>query len=332
MDDMKDKVKGFMKKMNNSFTSSSSGGFKGQGRVLGSSSSSSSLVAANPIPNRKIPGLDSSKQNQPSSNSRPATQRPSASVSDKKMERPNSDFSDKKVGSRIEVDSNLKESATTKGFDPFDSFITSSDRNQNGYSLNIVECPACGGGYGSEQEVSDHIEHCLSLSDSGVPRDGNTSGLHMKNELETCIGAYISGKPSEGSTEVVLKLLKNVIKEPDNAKFRKIRMGNPKIKESIGDVVGAVELLECLGFKLEEEGGEMWLVMGIPSQEVLALIKKAVSMLEPQKIEESPSTSPAKGDETGEQTRDEPKAIDRQVKFIQFSAASVLLCIILFAF
>ncbi|KAH7835654.1 hypothetical protein Vadar_028448 [Vaccinium darrowii] len=41
MDDMKDKVKGFMKKVNNPFSSSSSssGKFKGHGRVLGSSSS-----------------------------------------------------------------------------------------------------------------------------------------------------------------------------------------------------------------------------------------------------------------------------------------------------
>lgn len=48
-DDVKDKMKGFIKKVNNPFSSSSSGKFKGQGRVIGFSSSSSSFTPAKSI-------------------------------------------------------------------------------------------------------------------------------------------------------------------------------------------------------------------------------------------------------------------------------------------
>lgn len=332
MDDMKDKVKGFMKKVNNPFTSSSSGRFKGQGRVLGSSSSSSSGTTGtvNSIPNRRIPGLDSSKQNVTpanSSNSRATAQKPSGNLSDKQIERPISYVSDKNVERQTGANSNSEENPRTRtGFDPFDSLITSSNRNPNGYSLNVFECPVCGRGYGSEEEVSGHIEHCLSLSGSGAVEESldGKNGLAEKSELETCVSAYISGKPSEGSLEVILKLFKNVIKEPDNAKFRKIRMGNPKIKEAIGDVAGAVELLECAGFKLEEENGEIWAVMGVPSQDMLTSIKNVVSLLERPNGKVLPSTAREKVDEAEKPKDVEPKEVDRQVEFMQICAAFVV--------
>ena len=59
---------------------------------------------------------------------------------------------------------------------------------------------------------------------------------------------------------------------------------------------------------MNEDGEEMWAVMDVPSKEQLGLIQGAISLLEPQKVEESPSTAPAKVDEP-----DEPKEIDRQV-------------------
>ncbi|KAI7749949.1 hypothetical protein M8C21_029367 [Ambrosia artemisiifolia] len=103
------------------------------------------------------------------------------------------------------------------------------------------------------------------------------------SELDTCVGTYVSGKPSDGSVEIVLKLLKNVVKEPENVKFRKIRLGNPKIKEAIADVAGGLDLLECVGFELKEENGEMWAVMEDASSEKIKLIKQAVKLLEPPK-------------------------------------------------
>ncbi|CAI9096737.1 OLC1v1032946C1 [Oldenlandia corymbosa var. corymbosa] len=305
MDEMKDKMKGFMKKVNNPFTSSSSssGGFKGQGRVLGSASNSNSVPTNPPILSRPSPLVDS-KPN------------PKPSVSSQRL---SSDLPDKKVESKAVINGNSNEIRKPKnGFDPFDSLITSGKRNVNGYDLKVVECPVCGRGFGSEDEVSGHIEDCLSVSGLSIEEvekkfqgDGDDDGRKVaKSEVEVSVGAYISGKPSEVSKEVLLKLLKNVVREPDNVKFRKIRLGNPKIKEAISDVAGAVELLESVGFQLNEDGGEMWAVMDDASEKQLGLIKDAISLLEPKKVVELPSVAPSMADE-------QPlplKEIDRQIR------------------
>ncbi|KAF3623948.1 hypothetical protein FXO38_30499 [Capsicum annuum] len=94
-----------------------------------------------------------------------------------------------------------------------------------------------------------------------------------------------------------MKLLKNIGKEPMNDKFRKIRIGNLKIKEAIGDVVGGVELLEFVGFKLKEEGGKICAVVDVPSEEQLVVLRNMVSLLEPNKVEELASASQIKESE-----------------------------------
>ncbi|KAL7149517.1 hypothetical protein ABFS83_05G046100 [Erythranthe nasuta] len=287
MDEVKDKMKGLMKKVNNPFTSSLSGKFKGQGRVLGSSSPSQP-----PLPS------SSSSSSSSSSNSKPPPQKPIATNSEPKPE----------TRKRAETETQSKPNAQPKsetGFDPFDSLITSGKRNPNGYSLQVFECPVCGKGYTSEEEVSIHVESCLSIESGSKESDGNV------NQLQTCVSAYLSEKPSDGSMEVVIRVLRNMVKEPENSKFRKIRLGNPKIKEAIGDVVGAVDLLECIGFELKEEGGEMWLVMEDFSEERLRLVKDGILLLEPKKkkVEELPSISPAKLEEPIK-----PKEVDRQIQ------------------
>ena len=101
------------------------------------------------------------------------------------------------------------------GFDPFDSMITSGKRSQNGYSLNVYECPICGRSYRSEEVVFVHVDTCVNNSIEANGGGGGCSDLtdnvaESRSELECCVGAFVSGKPSEGSVEVVLKL-KNTI-------------------------------------------------------------------------------------------------------------------------
>lgn len=293
MDDMKDKVKGFMKKVNNPFSSSSSGKFKGQGRVLGSSSSSSG--PSNPIHAR--PSLPVETRPKPPSvappNPRPVP--PKTLDSDQRSSGQNSKPAD--------------------GFDPFDSLITSGKRSKHGYSLNVFECPICGQSFASEEETMIHVDSCVhnGVENDDIPHSSELSnGDNGSSHLEDRVGAFLSGKPSDSSTEVVLKLLRNIVKEPENAKFRRIRMGNPKIREAIGEVVGGIELLECVGFQLLEEGGEVWAVMDSATKEHIALLNMAVSLLEPQKVENSPS--PALAVDVEEPV--ELKKVDRQVGWI----------------
>ncbi|KAL0296596.1 UNVERIFIED_CONTAM: Plant UBX domain-containing protein 2 [Sesamum radiatum] len=290
MDEVRDKMKGLMKKVNGPFSSSLSGKFKGQGRVLGSSSAASS-------PSESLPSSASRH------NPKPLPQKVN-NISEQKLE-------GKKP--EIRVSPNVNENSEN-GFDPYNSLVTSGKRNPNGYSLQVFECPVCGKGYASEEEVSVHVESCLSIADSSE-ENGSKESDGIGDHLQTCVSQYKSGKPSDGSMEVMMRLFRNVVKEPENAKFRKVRMGNPKIKDAIGDVPGGVELLECVGFELKEEDGEMWLMMEDPSEERLGLIKNVISLLEPETAKESRTVAPAKESMTTAPAKEEPiepKQVDRQ--------------------
>lgn len=300
MGDMKDKVKGFMK---NTFTSSSSGKFKGQGRVLGSSSSG----PANTNLARPTSRIAESKPNPT----------PTAVVQSNPNSLPRETPQPNQNLSTSQSNSNREPKPAADGFDPYDSLLTSAKRSQHGYSLNVFECLICGQPYRSEEEVSVHVDSCINNADDIVDgvRElavGNDSGSGTRSELEACVCAFVSGKPSEGSVEVVLKLLQNIVREPENAKFRRIRMGNPKIREAVGEVAGGVELLECVGFELQEEGGEMWAVMDALTEERISSITKVLTLLKPQKEEKPASVALAEKPETNAQL--EKKKVDRQIR------------------
>ncbi|KAK7273132.1 hypothetical protein RIF29_14178 [Crotalaria pallida] len=148
-----------MKKVNNPF-SSSSPRFKGQGRVLGSSSSSSSNP--NSIPN--------SKPTSAPTNPKPLPHKTINSDRDRVERASKSDLDRKPVN----------------GFDPFDSLVTTAKRSQNGYSLNVFECPICGKSFRSEEEVSEHVDTCLSTP---IETSNNNNGdvvvsVAKNNEVE----------------------------------------------------------------------------------------------------------------------------------------------------
>jgi len=311
---MKDKFKGFVKKVNNGLLSSSSGKFKGQGRVLGTSSSSSSSGYQFVNPNRNPNINPKPKPSSVSSKSEPSPQKISGRSSFEGQKGSNAD--PKPIPNRPSSD----------GFDPFDSLIARGKRNEHGYSLNVFECPICNCGFGSEEEVSVHIESCIanpresggdSVVDLGV-KDGSEDQDESMNKLGTCVGKYLSGNPSEGSVEIVLRLLRNIVKEPENPKFRRIRMSNPKIREAVAEVPGGIELLEGVGFELKEEEGEMWALMDVPSEDRIGILMDSIRLLEGMKnVQSGSSTASAMGDVKGDPEKVKksgPEVVDRQVK------------------
>ncbi|XP_072973717.1 plant UBX domain-containing protein 2 [Typha angustifolia] len=202
MDDVKDKMKTLMKKVNNPFSSSSSSSFKGQGKVLGSS-----VNSPNPHPSRLVPPNPTPK--------RPNPIPPAA---------PN-------------------------------------------------------------------------------PR---------RSEIAMRVGEFLAAGPDEAAVEVVRKLLGNLAKDPGNEKFRRIRMGNPKIREAIGDGKGGLEVFECVGFRVGEEGGEIWAAMEKPNEEQIGLIREALSLLERWRSEDPEEEATTQSEV--EERQIERKKIDRQVR------------------
>ncbi|KAF5184874.1 Ubx domain-containing protein, partial [Thalictrum thalictroides] len=283
MDDVKDKVKGLMKKVNNPFSSNtSSGKFKGQGRVLGSSS-------VEPPPSNPIrPRIPESKPLSSSSSSVAAVSKPSSA-------------------SPSLSNSNHGKKTTLPPPPSSDSHISSNSNNNESNSI-----------------------YSSSIT-SNQQQNKNISTESSNQQLLDSISSFVSGGVS---VDIVLKLFKNIIKEPENPKFRRIRLSNPKIREAVVEVAGGVELLECVGFSLQEEAGEMWaVIIQLPSDQQLSLINQAVSLLEPQpqlpsgfSIRRSPET-PLLESEKSKQVSltpgdepEQPQKIDRQVR-VFFSAA-----------
>lgn len=240
MDEVKDKMKGLIKKVNNPFSSSTP--FRGQGRVLGSGSGTSSSTPSNSaLLNPRAPPV-----------------RPKAKP-----------VPESKPIAKSTADPNPTQ------FSPYDPLITSSSSTSTSISSSPspspFQCPVCARTFPTESEVSSHLDSCLT------PQPESTE---PKKSVPHKVEEFLSGNPTENSIEVMKKLLGNVVREPSSEKFRKIRMGNPKIREAISEVKGGVEVLESVGFTIRDEDGELWAIMEVPSEDRINSIKEAVEMLE----------------------------------------------------
>jgi len=73
----------------------------------------------------------------------------------------------------------------------------------------------------------------------------------------TPLQAALKGLPLESAAdclEILEKLIRNIVRNPTEDKFRTIKLQNPKIAAAITNVPGAVDILSEMGFKKDEEG------------------------------------------------------------------------------
>ncbi|CAN6210652.1 unnamed protein product [Urochloa humidicola] len=180
--------------------------------------------------------------------------------------------------------------APTTEFTPFAPLISSSSRRPDANGAEpapTVACPSCGDAFRSELAVSEHLDGCLASAGGARAR----------------AAAYLAADPPPpaAAVEVLKRLLGNLLRDPRSDKFRRVRLGNPRIKEAVADREGGVELLEAVGFRVGDEGGEHFAVMDeVPGDARLAGIRRAVLLLE----RAHPSVPPAQVDR---RTRAHPK-------------------------
>ena len=93
----------------------------------------------------------------------------------------------------------------------------------------------------------------------------------MRNLLVTMKKENSSGDEGGLNTafQTLSKLISNVVNHPDNPKFRKVNLSNPKIIERIGKYNKAIEFLGICGFSKSEESGFMELLEEDMNQIVL---------------------------------------------------------------
>ncbi|KAG2422910.1 hypothetical protein HXX76_015736 [Chlamydomonas incerta] len=77
----------------------------------------------------------------------------------------------------------------------------------------------------------------------------------------TEVEAAVQAIKSLETVEMIHKLVYNTAVQPKDEKFRKVRLGNPKIQAVLGEVPGAIDAMVALGWALEEAEGEQFLVV-----------------------------------------------------------------------
>lgn len=95
--------------------------------------------------------------------------------------------------------------------------------------------------------------------------------------------------------QVLIRLLSNIIQNPEDAKYRRIRLTNPKIKTAVVDVDGALELLLACGFQIvteAEEEGAGGATLVLESGDPLDLLQNAVTLLQNLINQPNPSSTP----------------------------------------
>eukprot|EP00980_Cylindrotheca_fusiformis_P004720 scaffold1004_cov105-Cylindrotheca_fusiformis.AAC.3 len=99
--------------------------------------------------------------------------------------------------------------------------------------------------------------------------DDTFGGPPPSEEFQHAFATVLSDADKDkvrSSLTIMTKLLINATTKQDEAKFRKVRLANAKIKSAIVDMEGAIDLMMSCGFVLQEQDGESVLIY--PEKEV----------------------------------------------------------------
>ena len=83
-------------------------------------------------------------------------------------------------------------------------------------------------------------------------------------------------------SETIVKMFTNVLSNPLEPKFRKIRCGNPTFNAKVYSCTGAPDLFRLVGFKESVEEGSSFLVL--PEGADIALLRKVIDELAAQEV------------------------------------------------
>lgn len=94
----------------------------------------------------------------------------------------------------------------------------------------------------SDRKSVEQLPHSQESADPQLNASSQNAAEAASEEVQI---AVIQLEPApEASKDVLRKLMTNILKQPGEQKFRKVRLANPRIKESIVEVEGALELLQ----------------------------------------------------------------------------------------
>ena len=159
-------------------------------------------------------------------------------------------------------------------------------------------CPFCSNSYG-RRDIRNHMEECLKKS---FETDKMLSPVNMVKSLNR------DKSKVESCTDVLCRYLDNILKNPGEEKYRRIKQGNKVFQERVKPIKGSVEFLLACGFtenSLPDNQDEMCFILEEDSSvavEKLTVMKEVLIGTEPCK----------------------PR-LDRSLKVLQPSAANEIL-------
>lgn len=182
-----------------------------------------------------------------------------------------------------------KEDAVNFGYNPYESKAMTSGQARTATvavsrgDINVENAPSKMAG-GSEAEMS-------SPGRVNTPKDPVKAQNPPTPEFEQAFSILVTSSSDHAavlkSLSIMRKLINNAItkgqqgNDETSSKFRRVRLTNPKIKEAITDMQGALELMMSTGFLLSEndEDGETYLVFP-PGEKGSSWLSSALAMME----------------------------------------------------
>ncbi|KAL3794336.1 hypothetical protein ACHAW5_009896 [Stephanodiscus triporus] len=155
-----------------------------------------------------------------------------------------------------------RENALKLGYNPYETNAMTS-----GQARTATVAAACG-----DISAANVINGEGEMPSPGRVNEPSDPTTKTPPEFEHAFSILVTSNADHAavlnSLSIMRKLINNAITkgqqgdEETSSKFRRVRLSNPKIKEAITDVQGALELMLCVGFVLSEndEDGETYLV------------------------------------------------------------------------
>lgn len=95
--------------------------------------------------------------------------------------------------------------------------------------------------------------------------------------LERLVDSKSKGHDVRASLQTLQKMLFNVLGDPTEQKFRRVRTSNPAVQSKLVNVPGALDVLRSFGFK---QDGEFFVLDGEFDETVAALVTEILAAVE----------------------------------------------------
>uniref|UniRef100_A0A7S0N1F3 UBX domain-containing protein n=1 Tax=Pyramimonas obovata TaxID=1411642 RepID=A0A7S0N1F3_9CHLO len=137
---------------------------------------------------------------------------------------------------------------------------SSANRPASSTGNRIIDAPSSRAPAASDIQSRVQAGRVLAASTGASPETLDQLGaalVRLVNDVEL----------AQRSVPIMGTILRNVAKDPTNPKFRRLRLGNPKIQELVVNADGGLEYLQAAGFALEftdlpdGSGTEGWAVL-----------------------------------------------------------------------